>query len=135
MFVIPIRRHMGGLMGTRRAAARVALLAMLVGTGTTQSLNGQPETTTPLVNPEIHAVRLSPPPTIDGALDDPAWQAAPETSGFTHERNPPAEETRIRVGYDATHLYFAFRCEDHVASGIRALQTKRNGDMDNDDTV
>jgi hypothetical protein len=127
-------------MRASRAAARVVLITMLMTGGTSRPLRGQSgsvETGTApaLVNPEIKAVTLEPPPKIDGALDDPAWQTAPEVTGLTHERNQPAEETRVRVGHDATHLYFAFRCLDREPGSIRALQTKRNGDMESDDTV
>jgi hypothetical protein len=121
-------------MTASRAMARAVLMTMLVGSGAGGPLQGQPGGPA-VVNPEIPAVRLEAAPQIDGAVDDPAWQAAPEISGFTHERNPPAEETRVRVAYDATHLYFAFRCLDREAGSIRALQTKRNGSMDNDDTI
>ena len=127
-------------MRASKAAARLLLITMLMTGGTSRPLRGQSgsvETGTApaLINPEIKAVSLEPPPTIDGALDDPAWQAAPEVTGLTHERNPPAEETRVRVGHDATRLYFAFRCLDREPGSIRALQTKRNGDMESDDTV
>jgi hypothetical protein len=124
-------------MRASRAAARVVLVTLLMTGGTSRPLRGQPETGTAaaVVNPEIKAASLQPPPTIDGALDDPSWQAAPEVSGLTNERKPPAEETRVRVGFDATHLYFAFRCLDREPGGIRALQTKRNGDTESDDTV
>src|SRR5688572_23775201 len=127
-------------MRASRVAARTMLVAMLMTGGTSRPLRGQSgsgETGTApaLVNPEIKAVLLEPPPQIDGALDDLAWQTAPEITGLTHERNPPAEETRVRVGHDTAHLYFAFRCLDREPGSIRALQTKRNGDMDSDDSV
>jgi hypothetical protein len=124
-------------MRVRRTVARAVAVAMalasgIVGDGSGAASEGE---ATALVNPEIRAVRLEPAPQIDGVLDDPAWQSAPEISGFTFERKASAEETRVRVGYDATHLYFALHCLDREPDRIRALQTKRNGSMGDDDTV
>src|SRR5262249_53990771 len=40
-----------------------------------------------------------------------------------------------RCGFDANHLYFAFECDDPKPSSLRAQQKKRNGNLDDEDTV
>lgn len=63
------------------------------------------------------------PPTLDGRLDDPAWQQAAELPAFglVKDGAPPQEATRAWVGRDATHLYVAFECQD---SRMEALMAK-----------
>jgi len=82
----------------------------------------QPATGTPLVNatlawvrPTARAGRVETPPTIDGNLDDPAWQAATPIRRFStlHTwREPPRAQadTDARFAWDDTHLYAAIRC-------------------------
>lgn len=121
--------------GTRGRGLVMTLALSVSGARAGSGAATQPAGAASLTNPEIHAVRMETPPVIDGIVDEPAWQRCPETSGFTHERQPPAQETRVRVGYDTGHLYFAFHCLDPEPGLVRALQTKRNGSMGDDDTV
>ena len=71
--------------------------------------------------PRLEAVRVSVPPTIDGRLDDQAWQTPALPLGEWITYNPAygeklAQRTEVWVTYDEKHLYFAFR------SGTRARQ-------------
>src|SRR5437016_1232347 len=119
-------------MRETRTGCAAVLLALMFAGGAGRAVSASTAAgvaAAPLVNPEIHAVRMETPPAIDGVVDEPAWEGCPEASGFTHERQAPAQETRVRVGYDAAHLYFAFRCLDPEPGLVRALQTKRNGSM------
>ncbi|MCK5803685.1 MAG: carbohydrate-binding family 9-like protein, partial [Lentisphaeria bacterium] len=56
--------------------------------------------------------------TIDGRLDDAAWKAAPENTGFEkaglRERQtiPDEVQTSFRVLHDDTHIYFAIHCRE-----------------------
>jgi hypothetical protein len=57
------------------------------------------------------AHRVASPPTIDGALDDPAWSSAAWTEDFidiegTRKPAPPMR-TRAKVAWDAMNLYVA----------------------------
>ena len=51
---------------------------------------------------------ITAPPVIDGALDDAAWQTAPESGGFyqTEPQNgyPGTEDTRFKILYDEDNL-------------------------------
>ena len=66
------------------------------------------------VRREIRAVRLSPPPVIDGDLSDPCWRQAVRADRFTDVLygSPAAGQTDVFLGYDARNIYVAF----HVSS-------------------
>jgi uncharacterized protein DUF5916/cellulose/xylan binding protein with CBM9 domain len=89
--------------------------------------------------PRLDPVRITTPPTIDGVLDDAAWQGAPLplTEWLTY--NPLngdklAQQTEVRAVYDDRHLYFAFRCLDPEPAGVRTNISRRDN-MFNDDWV
>lgn len=56
------------------------------------------------------------PPEVDGRLDDPAWQAAPwsdtfvDIQGLDHPK--PTFDTRMKMTWDATHLYIAAQLDE-----------------------
>jgi len=88
---------------------------------------------------ELVPVRLETPPTIDGRLDDPAWESAARIAGFSQvapfHGEPSPVLTTVFVGYDDEALYVAFRCEDDEMDRLAASITTRDGDGDNDDLV
>jgi hypothetical protein len=53
---------------------------------------------------------------VDGALDEPAWQQAPEFSSFVeswpHEGSVPTQKTSVRVLYDDKNVYVGIVCFD-----------------------
>jgi hypothetical protein len=65
-------------------------------------------------------VRLQgPPPSIDGRLDDTAWQEGAWAGGYKQqlpvEGAPPSAETELKILFDDKHLYFAIRAFDDPA--------------------
>lgn len=63
-------------------------------------------------------------PVIDGRLDDPAWQAAPEVSlVLATSGEPAAKRTAARMCWDDECLYIAFDCAD---TDIFATMTNRD---------
>jgi hypothetical protein len=89
--------------------------------------------------PRLDPVRTTTPPTIDGVLDDAAWQGGPLplTEWLTY--NPLngdkiAQQTEVRAVYDDRYLYFAFRCLDPEPAGVRTNISRRDN-MWNDDWV
>ena len=89
--------------------------------------------------PRLDPVRTTTPPTIDGVLDDAAWQGAPLplTEWLTY--NPLngdkiAQQTEVRALYDDRYIYFAFRCLDPEPAGVRTNISRRDT-MWNDDWV
>ncbi len=85
---------------------------------------------------ELRASLLDTPPRIDGLLDDPVWQAVPQTSGFTRtypEAGVPAgHDTRVQVGHDDENLYVAAHCLDPDPEGIVARLTRRDRQVESD---
>ena len=83
--------------------------------------------------------RVATPPTIDGRLDDEAWQGAtlPLTEWLTY--NPlngekMVQQTEVRAAYDDRFLYFAFHCVDPEPGKVRSTISRRDN-MFNDDWV
>ncbi len=77
--------------------------------------------------------------TIDGTIDEEAWQAAPVNRGFRQrepdEGRPSSETTEFRVLYDARTIYVAVTCRDSKPEQILARERQRDARMENDDTV
>jgi len=76
--------------------------------------------------PSIRAVATSEPPSIDGVLDEAAWQTADVVDTFVQqeprEGQPATDRTEVRVLYDKGHLYIgvrAFASEPVVATEMR----------------
>lgn len=85
----------------------------------------------------VPAVRLDPPPTIDGVVEEQEWSAAPGGEGFVEEATGvPAEETgRFWLGYDGRYVYFAARLRDPDPSRIQANEYRTNASLAGDDSV
>ena len=70
--------------------------------------------------------RTDTPPTLDGVLDDAAWEQATVIDDF-HQFNPvdhaePSERTIVYVAYDDDNFYVAARMYDSEPDQIRARQ-------------
>jgi hypothetical protein len=79
----------------------------------------------PLVIP-----RLSGPITLDGRVDEPAWEAIPPLPVVMHLPNfgaEPTERTEFRLAYDDEAIYFSCRNYDSDPSGIQATTLRRDG--------
>ena len=69
--------------------------------------------------------------TIDGKLDDPAWEAVPWGGDF-FQKDPeegvaPAFQTKFKILYDTKYLYIAIRAFDDSPEEIEARLTRRDG--------
>jgi len=78
----------------------------------------------------------TPPPKIDGLIDDACWQAVQPVSGF-FQYDPingakAAEETFVWAAFDQDNLYFAFLMKDSQPDRIWAELTPRNEWDEND---
>jgi hypothetical protein len=68
--------------------------------------------------PEYTCVRVSAPPTIDGDLADPAWEAIAWTDEFQLWKGGPARtRTRAKLAWDDKNLYVAYDCQDRDLEG------------------
>lgn len=66
--------------------------------------------------PQLHAVRATVPPKIDGDLSDAAWQSAPEFTDFTQhdpdDTKPATLPTSVRIVFDDQAIYFGLKMTD-----------------------
>jgi len=74
-------------------------------------------------------------PAIDGRGDDPCWEKADWSGGFT-QTDPdcgaaPGEATEFKVMYDEKNLYVLVRCHDSQAGTI-ARRVSRRDELDGD---
>lgn len=78
----------------------------------------------------LKPVRIETPPSIDGKLDDHAWQVASLVDRFTtfspDFAREPSQKTVTLMAYDPENLYFAFRCYDTDPGKIKASVTSRD---------
>jgi hypothetical protein len=76
-------------------------------------------------------------PLIDGRLNEEVWQSAAVADRFWRwkEQSWPTEQTEVLVLADERNLYFGFRVYDKQPDAIRAVQTRRDTDLDLDDHV
>jgi len=87
--------------------------------------------------PVIQAVQAETAPIIDGKLDDACWSSATKMENFyCPDYDAPApEETTGLVCVDQKAIYVAVICKDRTPDDIVASETRRNGDLGNDDCV
>ena len=92
-------------------------------------------TTEAVIRKSAEANRLSgDAPSIDGRLDDPAWQGVPMISDFLQkvpaEGAPATELTEVAIVFDDDALYVAARMRRANPRAIRPSVTRRDGDSD-----
>jgi hypothetical protein len=84
------------------------------------------------------AIRVKAPPTIDGRINDKAWEEAYQIDQFVQrEPNPGeavSEKTIVYICYDNNFLYFAVKCYDDP-NKITAKEMARDANLGNDDRV
>jgi len=84
--------------------------------------------------PVARAVRIDTPIRVDGRLDEPAWDLAPEVTDFTQldpdEGASGTERTVVRILYDDEAIYFGVRLHDRhpitTRLGRRDMPTERS---------
>ena len=64
----------------------------------------------------VAALAITEAPTIDGLLNEPAWQQAPVMNGFTQaeplEGQPASQDTEVRILYDNEAIYVGVTLHD-----------------------
>lgn len=86
------------------------------------------------------ARRIDTPLTLDGILNDEAWQTTPPViTSFIQQRpdegQPASQRTTVRVVYDATNIYFGIMCYDTQPEGMVATEMRRDADLTDDDFI
>jgi len=86
----------------------------------------------PASGPVIQVVRVEKGPTVDGRLDDEAWQGASVFTGFRmavpRSGGEPSEKTELRVVTDGSSLYLGVLCRDGEPGRISANSMAHDGD-------
>ena len=95
----------------------VTVLAQSEAVRTDETQTDQTQTDEPVETRVYNARRLvGEPPVIDGVLDEPLWDTVEWSGDFVQrdptDGDPPSQQSRFRVVYDDSALYFAFRLED-----------------------
>ena len=101
------------------------------------NLNAWADENTQTVKKELPALKTEQPPTIDGVLDDPCWQDAPQATGFTDERTEKLAKNQsvARLVYTDTAIYVAVHLYDDMPDKIVARQTKDQTRIRGEDSV
>jgi len=82
--------------------------------------------------------------TIDGVLDEAAWERAPWQTGFRSasaaaenagEPRPAAVQTRFKVLWDAAALFVAVECDEPQLEALKARYAAHDSDVYQDDCV
>ncbi|HMA53177.1 MAG TPA: carbohydrate binding family 9 domain-containing protein, partial [Acidobacteriota bacterium] len=85
------------------------------------------------------ALKIDEPIRVDGVLDEAAWGRAAAFSDFIQfepERGAAATvRTSVRILYDGTAIYFGFENADPEMDQIAAGISKRDSDLEEDDSV
>lgn len=88
---------------------------------------------------DVFGIRTDFPLVVDGLLDEPIWESAPEASHFIQLQpemgKPASERTVVKVLFDDMYIYFGFWCYDTEPEKIAARMTKRDSDIRSDDSV
>ncbi len=82
----------------------------------------------------VQAIRAGKPPIVDADLSDPAWQSAPEITGFTqydpNDGKPSTQNTVVRIVYDNSAIYVgAFM---HDTRKVTTLLGRRDSSLESD---
>jgi hypothetical protein len=83
--------------------------------------------------PTYPCYRVASAPTIDGRLDDAAWQSLPAQTGFriaTVADFAQTRQTTFRVGWDSDFLYFGIRCEESAVDAVKKRNPQQKGYLD-----
>ncbi len=117
-------------MKLNRAALCLSLVVALIRAWTLCAQEATPR-------PSYAATRATVSPVIDGDLSDAVWQTAQEITGFTqrdpNEGKPATQQTRVKVAYDESAIYFAAVMEDSAA--VTPLLARRDSDLNSGDYI
>jgi hypothetical protein len=87
--------------------------------------------------PQVALRRLAAGPTLDGSLDDAAWQTPPTVPELRLLANGGAatEKTSVWAGYDDVGLYVAMRCAESQMGKLVAKFSDRGSPLYQDDDI
>jgi uncharacterized protein DUF5916 len=128
-----------------RYALRAGTLLVLLAALTSDNLTGQTvssrggDATPWRGTPSARATEVAEPLTIDGKLNEAAWQLGAPLDGFRQrepqEGEPVSERTELRVLYDAEALYIGAWLFDSQADAIVLGETRRDAELKDADAL
>jgi hypothetical protein len=88
--------------------------------------------------PVASAIRVTEPPTIDGLLDDMAWDEGQPIAGFVQaepfQGQAASESTEVRLVYDDEAIYVGVTLHDSDPSQIVTTDTRRDASLEEMDS-
>jgi hypothetical protein len=119
-----------------RCTARLVALSLLL---FSLPLSSLAQTNTSSGTRGVRAVPLDASPlSLDGSLDEPAWDRAPVATDFTQqepvEGGSPSQRTEVRVLYSETHLYLGITLYQERET-ISANRRQRDASLASDDRL
>ncbi len=112
------------------------MVALAMALGTLESRPATAQDNGAAAAPTVHVTRTDARPTIDGRIDEPAWDAAELVTSFTqtrpHPGRPATQRTEVRILYDDDALYVAARMYDTAPDSIVAQLARRDTDVHSD---
>ncbi|MFT5695996.1 MAG: hypothetical protein ACI9QQ_001975 [Myxococcota bacterium] len=116
--------------------ALIAMAAVIGGALPSDASAASPEATT---RPMVTAVQTERPPTIDGRLDEAAWQTAGVIENL-QQKVPVAygaasQQTKVRILFDADFIYIGIEANESDANKIFASTMVRDASLSSDDRV
>ena len=117
-----------------------AFVFMVCSTASAQQPVGAPQLGAKPAAPgrRASATRITEPPAIDGALDEPMWQQATPIVDFVQveptEGQPGTEKTEVRLLYTSTTLYVGVNCFDSEPSKIVTTDSRRDSSLTGQDS-
>ena len=127
----------GPLPPPKQMKAYAAFVPLLL----TSAVFAQAPATSPVLRPHSEApsavaVRRNGPVTIDGKMDEAAWQAATAVTEFIqydpNEGQPASERTEARILVDDVAVYVGMRLYDRDPSGIQSQLARRDESIEGD---
>ena len=123
----PLRRALEGL--SRLTVIALSLVALTRGAHAAPA--GDAATADSTHNLRVQVVRATSSISIDGSLEDQAWQTAPVIGGFK-QRDPvegaePSQKTEVRLLYDDQAVYIGARMYDTNPDSIVKVLARRDG--------
>jgi len=119
------------------AAVAACVLCAAVLSAPASSSSQEPAQVKTYRRPIIEAPVCEEAPIIDGVLDDPCWPQVYHTDEFwnTDDQCAPTERTEAWLCVDESAFYVAVYAYDSQPESIKCQETKRGGDIGNDDFI
>ncbi|MFZ4506331.1 MAG: DUF5916 domain-containing protein [Fimbriimonas sp.] len=86
--------------------------------------------------PRVKGFRMAAKPLIDGVIDPQEWASVPMVTGLIdpYTAKPVADQSEVRIGYDAEAIYVAFKGFDSQPDRMVGREITPNSEFEGEDT-